>query len=74
MRKEENRFAVFRINVPARDGRISGGHKVTSAGRGPLMNLHDQRETLWTPRVEFTRRVENTNETDVPSVWEVDSG
>jgi hypothetical protein len=38
------------------------------------MNLHDQRETLWTPRVEFTQRAENTNETDVPPVWEVDSG
>jgi hypothetical protein len=38
------------------------------------MNLHDQREDPLDTPVEFTRRVENTNETDVPSVWEVDSG
>ena len=42
--------------------------------RGPLRNLHDQREYPLDTPVEFIQMVENTNETDVPSIWEEDSG
>ena len=42
---------------------------------GPLLTLGNQREDpLDTPERYFSCGVENTNETDVPSVWEVDSG
>jgi hypothetical protein len=66
--KEEKRLKAFFNWMPLR------GAAPKRLGCEPLWTLGNQRETLWTPRVEFTRRVENTNETNVPSVWEVDSG
>ena len=66
--KEEKRLqAFFRINATARGGAREARLRASLDSRQP------EGDPLDTP-VEFTRRVENTNETDVPSVWEVDFG
>ena len=60
--------SFFLINVPARDGRLRGPVAV-------LLGISTTRgRPSGHPGMEFTRRVENTNETDALSVGEVDSG